>query len=120
MVIHRSTLNLIIVFLIYYFSHRSEYNMPIPLKYLVERVSSYMHVFTLYGAVRPFGASVLLASHLEGQPQLYCVEPSGISVGYNGTAIGKARQNAKTEIEKLKFGELTCKDALLEAAKVSS
>ena len=93
--------------------------MPIPLKYLVERVSSYMHVFTLYGAVRPFGASVLLASHLEGVPQLYCVEPSGISVGYNGTAIGKARQNAKTEIEKLKFSELTCKDALLEAAKVS-
>jgi len=99
-------------------NYKSEYQMPIPLKYLVERVSSYMHVFTLYGAVRPFGASVLLASYLEDSPQLFCVEPSGISVGYNGTAIGKARQNAKTEIEKLKFSELTCKDALLEAAKV--
>jgi 20S proteasome subunit alpha 7 len=38
--------------------------------------------------------------------------------GYNGIAIGKAQQNAKTEIEKLKFKDFTCAELVKEAAKV--
>ncbi|KAG8536664.1 hypothetical protein GDO81_025917 [Engystomops pustulosus] len=33
--------------------------------------------------------------------QLYMVDPSGVSYGYWGCSIGKAKQAAKTEIEKL-------------------
>lgn len=80
----------------------------------------YMHAHTLYGAIRPFGVSVILASLEEDSPKLFMVEPSGVSYvnkiwrlflhflhnfifkGYNGCAVGKAAQTAKTEIEKLK------------------
>jgi len=99
-------------------NYRKQYGAPVPLKYLVERVGSYVHAYTLYAAVRPFGASVLLASYADGKPELYMIDPSGVALGYNGCAIGKARQSAKTEIEKLKLGEMTCQEALKEAAKV--
>ena len=38
--------------------------------------------------------------------------------GYFGAAIGKAKQNAKTEIEKLKLKDLTCRQLVKEAAKM--
>jgi hypothetical protein len=37
---------------------------------------------------------------------------------YYGTAVGKARQAAKNEIEKLKLSEMTCKQAVMEAARI--
>jgi 20S proteasome alpha/beta subunit len=39
----------------------------------------YMHAYTLYGFVRPFGSYILLASHESDGPQLYGVEPSGVT-----------------------------------------
>lgn len=39
--------------------------------------------------------------------------------GYRGCAIGKGRQLAKTEIEKLKLDEMTAQEALVEAARMS-
>jgi Proteasome subunit len=40
----------------------------------------YMHAYTLYSAVRPFGCSVALGSYDEVDgPQLYMVDPSGVS-----------------------------------------
>lgn len=38
--------------------------------------------------------------------------------GYYGCAIGKAKQQAKTEIEKLKLSEMTALEGLKEAAKM--
>jgi len=37
---------------------------------------------------------------------------------YYGTAIGKAKQSAKTQIEKLKLEELSARDALFEVSKI--
>ena len=99
-------------------NYRLKYNAPIPLKYLSERVSMYMHAYTLYAAVRPFGASVLLSSFVDATPELYMIDPSGIPLGYHGCAAGKAKQNAKTEIEKLDLSHLTCVEALKEIAKI--
>ncbi|KAG1684014.1 Proteasome subunit alpha type-3 [Nymphon striatum] len=100
-------------------NYRSDYGSPIPIKYLAERVAMYMHAYTLYSAVRPFGCSVLLSSCTEAEgPQLYCLDPAGISMGYYGCAIGKAKQGAKTEIEKLKLKDMSCKDIIKEAAKI--
>lgn len=98
-------------------SYRLQYGAPIPPKYLTERVSMYMHAYTLYSSVRPFGASVLIAAFHEKEPQLYMIDPSGVPLGYMGCAIGKAKQAAKTEIEKLKLGEINARDACKEAAK---
>lgn len=38
--------------------------------------------------------------------------------GYNGAAVGKGRQLAKTELEKLKLSELTTREAVFEAARM--
>lgn len=100
-------------------NYRSEYGSPIPIRYLKDRVAMYMHAYTLYSALRPFGTSLLMASYdpLDG-PELYCLEPSGHSYGYFGCSIGKAKQAAKTEIEKLKLSDMTCSQLVKEAAKI--
>jgi 20S proteasome alpha/beta subunit len=38
--------------------------------------------------------------------------------GYHGAAVGKGRQLAKTELEKLKLSELSTRDAVFEAARM--
>lgn len=87
-----------------------------------------MHSHTLYGAIRPFGVSIILASYEHDQPKLFAIEPSGVSFvrvyscfffkkkilirsfnsrkGYYTIAIGKAAQSAKTELEKIKVSGL--------------
>lgn len=100
-------------------NYRSQYGVPVPLKYLNERVSMYVHAYTLYSAVRPYGCSVVMGSwSKEDGPQLYMLDPSGVSFSYYGCAIGKARQAAKTEIEKLKLADLTVKELVKEATRI--
>ncbi|XP_065066305.1 proteasome subunit alpha type-3-like [Rhopilema esculentum] len=98
--------------------YRAVFGSPIPLKYLVERVAGYIHLYTLYSAYRPFGCSILLSSYEHGKPGLYMIDPSGVFYGYWGCAIGKAKQNAQTEIEKLKVTDYDCKEAVNVAAKI--
>ncbi|XP_022906829.1 proteasome subunit alpha type-3 [Onthophagus taurus] len=100
-------------------NYRAQYNVNVPLKYLNERVSMYMHAYTLYSAVRPYGCSVIMGSwdRLDG-PQMYMIDPSGVSYGYYGCAIGKAKQSAKTEVEKLKLGNMTTRELVKEAARI--
>jgi 20S proteasome subunit alpha 7 len=38
--------------------------------------------------------------------------------GYNGAAVGKGQQLAKTELEKLNFSEMSTRDAVKEAARM--
>lgn len=100
-------------------SYRKQYRSPIPIQYLKDRVAMYMHAYTLYSALRPFGASLLMAAYDEMDgPALFCLEPSGLSYGYLGCCMGKAKQAAKTEIEKLNLTELTCAQLVKEAAKI--
>ena len=42
----------------------------------------------------------------------------GLVQRYFGTAIGKGRQSAKTDIEKLKLTELSCRQGVVEVAKM--
>lgn len=98
--------------------YKSFYSTPIPPKTLVERLSGYVQTHTLYGHVRPFGVSALVIGYDENGPQLYMIEPSGVSYGYRGTAAGKARQLAKSEIEKLKLEEMNAEQAAFELARI--
>jgi len=99
--------------------YRSVYGTPIPVKYLADKVAGYVHAYTLYSAYRPFGCSVLLSSYEKfNGAELYMIEPSGVFYGYHGCAVGKAKQNAKTEIEKLKLENMTCKEAVKEIARI--
>merc|ERR1712096_98542 len=73
----------------------------------------------LYSAIRPFGATLLMGSwDKQKGAGLYCIEPSGVGYGYWGCAAGKAKSNAKTEIEKLKMKDMTCAELIKEAAKI--
>ena len=45
-------------------------------------------------------------------------DPSGVCWRYKGVAIGKTRQAAKTEMEKIKLGEINCDQAIKECMKV--
>eukprot|EP00803_Ostreobium_quekettii_P010703 evm.model.scf_4501.1 EVM.evm.TU.scf_4501.1 scf_4501:5888-6640(+) len=98
--------------------YKEVYGSPIPGHMLCERVASYTHLFNLYWSMRPYGAAVFLAVYDRNGPALYMVEPSGVSHRYFGAAVGKGRQAAKTEIEKLKLAEMSCREALLEVAKI--
>lgn len=70
-------------------SYRAQYGVGIPVKYLNERVAMYMHAYTLYSAVRPYGCSVILSAHEADGPAMYMIDPSGVSYGYFGCAVGK-------------------------------
>ncbi|KAG8229910.1 hypothetical protein J437_LFUL009774 [Ladona fulva] len=99
-------------------NYRAQCGSNIPLKFLNERVSMYMHAYTLYSAIRPFGCSVILGSYEDDGPSMYMIDPSGVSYGYLGCAVGKAKQAAKTEIEKLKLQDMTCQELVKEAARI--
>ncbi|CAH0560310.1 unnamed protein product [Brassicogethes aeneus] len=99
-------------------AYRTKYGTKIPVKFLNDRVSMYIHAYTLYSAIRPYGCSVILSSFDNDEPEMYTIDPSGVSFGFHGCATGKAKQSAKTEIEKLKLGNYTCKELVKEAAKI--
>ncbi|KAJ3041413.1 hypothetical protein HDV00_009393 [Rhizophlyctis rosea] len=98
--------------------YRDFYRSKVPGKIIAERAAGYVQAFTLYSSVRPFGISAILGTVDRDGPALYMVEPSGVYYGYKGTAIGKGKQVAKTELEKLKLGELSCREAVKEAARI--
>ncbi|PKK74293.1 N-terminal nucleophile aminohydrolase [Rhizophagus irregularis] len=99
-------------------SHRDIFKTQIPGKTIADRVGQYVQMYTLYSSVRPFGSSVIIGTVDKEGPQLYMIEPSGVYWGYHGCAIGKGKQVAKTEIEKLKLSELSLREAVNAAAKI--
>jgi 20S proteasome subunit alpha 7 len=94
------------------------YGDIIPAHVLCERLASYVHLFTLYWSMRPYGVTSMVASYDANGAHLHVVEPSGNACKYFGTAVGKGRQAAKTEIEKLKLDQLTCREAVVEVVKI--
>jgi len=99
--------------------YKSFYGASIPGHLLCDRLSSHMHMHTMYGYLRPYGISALLATYdPQNGPTLYNLTPSGKSWGYYACAIGKGQQAAKNELEKLDFKTITCKEAVKEIAKI--
>uniref|UniRef100_A0A7N9D0P1 Proteasome subunit alpha type-3 n=1 Tax=Macaca fascicularis TaxID=9541 RepID=A0A7N9D0P1_MACFA len=86
---------------------RSNFGYNIPLKHLADRAAMYVHAYTLYSAVRPFGCSFKLGSYsVNDGAQLYMIDPSGVSYDYWGCAT------------KLQMKEMTCRDIVKEVAKI--
>lgn len=100
--------------------YRGNYGEEIPAHTLAERVGMYMHHYTKYWSVRPFGAGVLIGKYDEKAQKcsLFSVDPSGLVQKYTGKALGKGRQLANTEIEKLDLAGLSCQDALFHVARI--
>lgn len=104
------------------------YGTKIPGKVLAKRIASEVHTYTLYWYLRPFGASVLLGTFDDDGPELYMIDPLGTALvrssppthtkRYFAAAIGKQKAGAETELEKIDFGTITCRQAVLEVAKI--
>ena len=97
--------------------YRKTYKQDIPALVLVEKVSQFIHAYTLYSSVRPFGVSIILALY-QDKPNLYMIDPTGLYYAYNACAIGKGKQVAKNELEKINFKTMTCRQAVIEAARM--
>lgn len=100
----------------------NDHGYPMPLPSLKDRLGYYVGAYTCSSAVRPFGASLVLAAYDEAagakDPQLYMIDPSGSAVGYHYVAAGKGKQAAKAELEKLKSSSMTCRELIKEAARI--
>merc|ERR1712151_1281115 len=59
--------------------YKNAYGEEIPPELLAERLGMFMHAYTLYWSIRPFGCSVLLGvvDPDTKKPSLFCVDPSG-------------------------------------------
>ncbi len=82
--------------------YRVNHGMPIPPQHLATRLSQYVHAYTLYAGLRPFGVTTFLASYHNGKSDLHVIEPSGVFYSFNACASGKAKATAMTELEKIK------------------
>jgi len=100
--------------------YKQNFSEAIPPKALAERLAGYLHAYTCYWYLRPFGASILVAGYNveTNQHELWMAEPSGDVAQYRGAAAGKGTRSAKTEIEKGRFMDKTCREALPEIARV--
>ena len=109
-------------------SYADSYGSKIVPNVLANRLSMYMHYFTLHSSLRPFGSTALVAAYDEDlqKPELYMTEPSGASFRYFGCAAGKGAQAAKTELEKVMAKHtdpqgnvtVTAREAVTELAKM--
>jgi len=100
--------------------YKEVYGIPMSPNVLAQRLGEFVHYFTIHGALRPFGTSAVVAGYDETKKthELYVVEPDGLCLRYFGCALGKGRQSAKSDIEKLDLSTLTCRDAIKEMAKM--
>ena len=74
-----------------------------------------MQEYTQRGGVRPFGISLLVAGinhDNNNAPALYQVDPSGISLQWKATAIGKNAVSAKNYLEKRWNKDMDLDDAV--------
>lgn len=99
-------------------NYSSFYGRPIPGRVLNERISGYVHTHTLYWYLRPFGTAVLIATSDAGVHTLHMVEPSGVSYEYKGAVVGKHKRGAKSELEKIKYETVTCREAVQHIANM--
>ena len=96
--------------------HRLVYDTPVDVGTLTRSLSEYLHEFTMY-AVRPFGASVLVAGSDDLGIHLLQVDPSGTTFRGSAFAIGQHADEALETIVKGYRPTLTVDEATALAAR---
>ena len=95
--------------------HSLTFGSPIDIKTAAEGLSSYLHQYTIY-AVRPLGASVIMAGKDPTGVQLYQVDPSGTFFRGSAFAIGH-RSEQTIEYLQRKYGPNMSKEDLIQLAR---
>jgi proteasome alpha subunit len=96
--------------------HRLVYDTPIDVGTLSRNLSEYLHEFTMY-AVRPFGASILIAGADDLGVQLIQVDPSGTTFRGAAFAIGQYADEAMETLVKGYRPDLTVEEAIVLATQ---
>ena len=91
--------------------HRLVYDNAIDVSTLSRTLSEYLHALTMY-AVRPLGASMILAGADELGIHLVQVDPSGTSFKGSGFAIGQYADDALETIHKGYRPDLSVEEAV--------
>lgn len=107
-------------------NYKETYGSAVSPFVLSNRIASYVHYFTLHGALRPFGSTIMLGGYDEetSETKLYMIEPNGVSYSYHACSAGKGRQPSKTELEKLELhkesvsSQFTCEDAVKQITRI--
>lgn len=88
------------------------YGSHIPGAELVNRISGRLHKTTIYWQERPFGCAAIISTYdLFEKYGLYTVGPSGVLSKRKACCVGRHKQTAKTELEKINFSTITVADA---------
>lgn len=98
-------------------NHELQYGEPIPVKAVVQQLSSAM-VRSTRGGFRPFGVGIIVAGIDANGPHLYEIDPSGTFVGYKAAVIGKGRVKGFEELLSGYEDDMTEEDAGILAALV--
>jgi proteasome alpha subunit len=96
--------------------HRLVYDTPIDVGTLSRHLSEYLHQLTMY-AVRPLGASIILAGADELGVQLVQVDPSGTAFRGSGFAIGQGADDALDTVHKGYRPDLGLEEAIALTTK---
>ncbi|ETO08816.1 hypothetical protein RFI_28572, partial [Reticulomyxa filosa] len=100
-------------------SYKRNFGVEIPGKILAQRVALFVHAYTEYWHLRPFGVSCLVATCDENDgPQLYLIDPSGDCRKFQAIAVGKGQQPSRVQLEKIDFQKITCKEAVNKVAQI--
>ena len=101
-------------------NYRKQYGIACPPDQLADRLAQIIHVHTMWYYLRPFGAACVIAGYNEdkAKTELWTIASNGVKHRVFGGAIGKGSRAALTEIERGKFLDMTCEEALNKVAKI--
>lgn len=80
--------------------HRLTYSEEIGVEELAKRIGDHKQMYTQYGGIRPFGASLLIAGVDKNGPQVFVTHPSGALYEYKAKAIGQDNKVVNDLLEK--------------------
>ena len=92
----------------YYF----QYGEAISVKELVDSISSYIHLFTQFEGVRPFGTTMIMAGVDDKGKQLFATDPSGVFIGYKAFCAGNHKETVHQFLLDNHVDDLSFKDGV--------
>jgi len=80
--------------------NRLVYDERIPVKALVEIICDYMHLYTQFDGIRPFGVALLMAGVDETGNRLFDTDPSGAFLEYKAICEGTESHSAMAHLNR--------------------
>ena len=101
--------------------NRLLYDEPIQIKALVKRICDFKQIYTQYGGMRPFGATLLIGGIDKTGIHLFATDPSGAMLEYKAVAEGEGSSDIMKYFERKYRDSMKMKEAIdmgIEAIKM--